>query len=146
MKREQNVNRLSLAVLVAMTGMAQAAPVDITSAWFRALPGKLPAGGYFTAQNNTRHDVTITGARSEACGMLMLHQSKSTGGMSGMDMMDKVTVPAGGSVAFAPGGYHLMCTDPTPAMKIGARVPVLISLSDGSAVAVAFTVKSATGK
>jgi copper(I)-binding protein len=78
--------------------------------------------------------------------MLMIHQSSNKGGMSGMDMVDKVDVPAGGKIAFAPGGYHLMCTDPTPRLKIGARVPVLLSLSDGTAVAVAFAVRGATGK
>ena len=140
------MKQLSLIALLAMTGVANAAPLDITNAWFRALPGKLPAGGYFTAQNNTRRDIAITGASSDACGMLMIHQSRTAGGMSGMDMVDKVNVPAVGQVAFAPGGYHLMCTDPTPKMKIGARVPVLLSLSDGSAVAVAFTVKGAAGK
>src|SRR5665213_4290085 len=134
-----------------MTGAAAfnpawAAPLDITDAWFRALPGKLPAGGYFTAQNNTRRDIAIAGASSDACGMLMIHQSSNKGGMSGMDMVDKVEVPAGGKIAFAPGGYHLMCTDPTPRMKIGAKVPVLLSLSDGTAVAVAFAVRGATGK
>jgi copper(I)-binding protein len=125
---------------------ANAAPFDITGAWFRALPGKLPAGGYFAAQNNSSHDIAITGARSDACGMLMLHQSRTAGGMSGMDMAPRVNVPAGGRIAFAPGGYHLMCSDPTPAMKIGARVPVLLDLSDGTAVAVAFAVRGATGK
>ena len=140
------MKQLSLIALLAMTGVANAAPLDITNAWFRALPGKLPAGGYFTAQNNMRRDIAITGASSDACGMLMIHQSRTAGGMSGMDMVEKVNVPAGGKIAFAPGGYHLMCTDPTPKMKIGAKVPVLFSLSDGSAVAVAFTVKGAAGK
>jgi len=140
------VKQLSLIALLAMTGVANAAPLDITNAWFRALPGKLPAGGYFTAQNNTQRDIAIAGASSDACGMLMIHQSRTAGGMSGMDMVEKVNVPAGGKIAFAPGGYHLMCTDPTPKMKIGAKVPVLFSLSDGSAVAVAFTVKGAAGK
>jgi copper(I)-binding protein len=127
-----------------MTTVAQAAPLDITGAWFRALPGKLPAGGYFTAQNNTRHDIAITGASSDGCGMLMIHQSSNKGGMSGMDMVEEVSVPAGGKIAFAPGGYHLMCEGPK--MKIGAKVPVLLNLSDGTAVAAAFTVKGATGK
>jgi len=140
------VKQLSLIALLAMTGVANAAPLDITNAWFRALPGKLPAGGYFTAQNNTQRDIAIAGASSDACGMLMIHQSRTAGGMSGMDMVEKANVPAGGKIAFAPGGYHLMCTDPTPKMKIGAKVPVLFSLSDGSAVAVAFTVKGAAGK
>ena len=138
------MKRLSLAILLLSVASANAAPVDITGAWFRSLPGKLPAGGYFTAQNNTRHDVSITGARSDACGMLMIHQSSNKGGMSGMDMMDTVKVPAGGQVTFAPGGYHLMCEGAR--MKIGTKVPVLINLSDGTAVAVAFEVRGATGK
>jgi copper(I)-binding protein len=129
-----------------MMSAAQAAPVDITDPWFRALPGKLPAGGYFTAQNNTRRDVAITAASSDACGMLMIHQSSNKGGMSSMDMMERVTIPANGQIRFAPGGYHLMCTGPTAKMKIGTRVPVVLSLSDGTAVAVAFTVRGAAGK
>ena len=55
------MKRLSLLALLLSAGAAQAAPFDITDAWFRALPGKLPAGGYFTAQNNTGKDVSITG-------------------------------------------------------------------------------------
>jgi copper(I)-binding protein len=140
------VKQLSLIALLAMTGVANAAPLDITNAWFRALPGKLPAGGYFIAQNNTGRDIAIAGASADACGMLMIHQSSNKGGMSGMDMVDKVNVPAGGKIAFAPGGYHLMCESPTPRMKIGAKVPVLLSLSDGTAVAVAFAVRGANGK
>jgi copper(I)-binding protein len=130
--------------LAAMTTVAQAAPFDITDAWFRALPGKLPAGGYFTAQNNTRRDVSITGASSDACGMLMIHKSSNKGGMTGMDMLESVKVPAGGIVKFAPGGYHLMCEQPS--MKLGTKVPVLLHLSDGGAIAVGFQVKNASGK
>ncbi len=140
------MKQLSFVFYLAAMAAAHAAPVEVTDAWFRSLPGKLPAGGYFTATNTTRREVSITGASSDACGMLMIHQSSNKGGMSGMDMVEAVKVPPGGSIAFSPGGYHLMCTDPRPAMKIGARVPVLLDLSDGSAVAVAFTVRGATGK
>jgi periplasmic copper chaperone A len=140
------VKRLSVAMLLMMTGVAQAAPFEITDGWFRALPGKLPAGGYFTAYNGTGRDVSIMGADSDACGMLMMHQSSNKGGMSGMDMVDKVSVPAGGTVRFAPGGYHLMCENPTAKMKVGSKVGVLLRLSDGSAIAAGFVVKNATGK
>jgi len=138
------MKRLSLAILLATSMAAEAAPIDVSNAWFRALPGKLPAGGYFTAQNNTGRDVSITGASSDACGMLMIHQSSNKGGMSGMNMMASVKVPAGGIVRFAPGGYHLMCDQPR--MKIGAKVPVLLHLSDGGTIAVGFAVKDASGK
>jgi len=138
------MKRLSLVFLVMTSAAAQAAPFDVTDAWFRALPGKLPAGGYFTAQNNSRRDVAIVGASTDACGMVMIHQSSSKGGMSGMDMVDSVKVPAGGMVKFSPGGYHLMCE--APKMKIGAKVPVLLHLSDGGTIAVGFAVRGASGK
>ena len=138
------MKRLSVAIFLAMTAAANAAPFDVTDAWFRSLPGKLPAGGYFTAQNNGRREIAITGASSEACGMLMIHQSSNTGGMSGMDMVESVKVAPGGIVKFAPGGYHLMCEQPK--MKIGGKVPVLLHLSDGGTVAVGFAVKGATGR
>jgi copper(I)-binding protein len=140
------VKRLSVAILLATTVVAQAAPFEITDGWFRALPGKLPAGGYFNAYNGTGRDVSIIGADSDACGMLMIHQSTSKGGMSGMDMVDKVSVPAGGTVRFEPRGYHLMCDNPTAKMKLGAKVGVLLKLSDGSSIAVGFVVKNAAGK
>jgi len=130
--------------LILTAGAANAAPFDITDGWFRALPGKLPAAGYFTAYNTTGHEIDIVSVDCQACGMLMLHQSTNKGGMSSMTMLDKVAVPAGGSVVFAAGGYHLMCENPK--MQVGSRVSVLFHLSDGNAVAVAFTVKGATGK
>jgi len=56
----------------------------------------------------------------------------------------RVAIPPGGEVRFAPAGYHLMCSDPK--MKIGARVPVSLELSDGSSVVAAFQVRGASGK
>jgi hypothetical protein len=141
-----SVKRLSIAILLAMTSMAQAAPFEVSDGWFRALPGKLPAGGYFTAANGTGREVAIVSANSDACGMLMMHQSSNKGGMSGMDMIDRVIVPAGGTVRFAPGGYHLMCENPNAKMKVGSKVGVLLKLSDGSSVAAGFVVKNAVGK
>jgi copper(I)-binding protein len=61
-------------------------------------------------------------------------------------MMDvpRVTVPAHGQVAFAPGGYHLMCMQ--PAMKPGQSVMVTLSFKDGSSLAVDMPVYGATGR
>jgi periplasmic copper chaperone A len=137
---------LSLIALLTISSAATAAPFEVSDGWFRALPGKLPAGGYFTAYNGTGQEISIIGAESDACGMLMLHQSSNKGGMSNMNMVDRVIVPAGGTVGFAPGGYHLMCEAPTAKLKIGSKVGVLLKLSDGSSVAAGFLVKNAMGK
>jgi copper(I)-binding protein len=127
---------------------APAAPTGLAvgDAWFRALPGTLPAGGYFTLRNTGAKEAVLTGAASPACGMLMMHKSESKGGMAAMDMVGTVPVPAGGSVSFAPGGYHLMCMDAKPALKPGASVPVTLSFQDGARLTVPFAVRNAAGK
>ena len=78
--------------------------------------------------------------------MLMLHRTDSSSGMSRMDDIKTVSVPAGGTVSFAPGGYHLMCMDPGAAMTPGRSVSVTLVFSDGSKTSTAFAVKNAAGK
>lgn len=123
---------------------ALAGPLNVTEGWFRLLPGGLPAAGYFTVTNTTRSDIAIVDAVSPACAMLMMHRSTSSGGMGGMEMVDRVNVPAGGVIKFAPGGYHLMCDNPR--MALGSKMPVRLTLSNGSSVTVAFIVRNAAGR
>ncbi len=132
--------------IAALATAAEAGPVTVTEAWFRALPSQLPAAGYFTLSNSGASPVALTGAQSPGCGMLMLHMTHNMGGMTHMMEVRQVEVPAGGSVRFAPGGYHLMCTDPTAALTPGASLPVTLRFSDGSQLATVFAVRDATGK
>lgn len=132
------------AFLVATPALA--GDVTIATAWFRAMPAHLPAAGYFTIHNAGTSKVTLIGASSGACGMLMLHKSSTGSGMSSMSDVESLDVPAGGTVAFAPSGLHLMCMDPTPAMKRGAIVPVTLELAGGKTVTASFTVKNARGQ
>lgn len=141
------VKRLSLvAILATLATPAFAADVTVSDAWFRALPAGLPAGGYLTLHNNADEDIALTGASSPACGMVMLHRSMDMGGMEQMQMVDSVRVPAHGEVAFKPGGYHLMCMQPTEEMKPGATVAVTLSFADGTKTDASFTVKDAKGQ
>jgi copper(I)-binding protein len=57
-----------------------------------------------------------------------------------------VDVGAGATLKFAPGGYHLMCMDPTPAIRPGNRVPVTLTFADGRRLMVSFPVRNAAGK
>ncbi len=137
-------------LLAALSGASAAdsgpAGVSVRDGWMRALPSSVPSGGYFTLQNKGGKAVILTGANSPACGMLMLHKSEDKGGMSSMMDMAEVSVPAGGSVSFTPGGYHLMCMDTTPALKPGATVPVTLQFKSGEKLTVPFAVRNAAGK
>ena len=133
-------------LLTLATAPVAASGLSLQDGWFRALPGTLPAGGYFTVHNAGTKTAVLTGAESPACGMLMLHKSDNKGGMAGMDMVSSVAVPAGGGVNFAPGGYHLMCMDAKPVLKPGATVPVTLTFQDGGRLTENFAVRNASGK
>ena len=107
-------------LLLPTAAMAANSSLRIEDPWIRALPGALPAGGYFTLHNDGKTAQTLVSAQSGACGMLMLHVSENKGGMSAMHDVTGVDVAPGGKISFAPGGYHLMCMDAKPAIKPGA--------------------------
>src|ERR1700720_279965 len=129
------------AITCASAAPVHAADIAISGSWFRALPAGQPAGGHFTMHNRGAASAELVASSSTACGMMMLHQSVESGGTSRMMDVKSVSVPAGGTVAFAPGGYHLMCMDPGPGMAPGKTVPVTLLFSDGSKAHADFTVK-----
>ena len=96
--------------------------------------------------HNGGADIQLTSAQSPACGTLMLHKSSEANGMSSMVMVESVDAPAGETLEFSPGGYHLMCTSPTSAMTPGAQVPVTFKFSDGTITTANFAVRNANGK
>ena len=136
---------LAALLLLAGASAALAASADLTveQPWMRFIIKSRPAAGYFTLHNNGGAAVQLTGAASSACGMLMLHQSKEVNGVEKMLPVKSVTVPAHGVIAFAPGGYHLMCMQPKAAMQVGASVPVTLTFAGGAKVSAQFPVKGA---
>lgn len=136
---------LSLGVAI-MAAPAFAGDLTVSDAWFRALPTGLPAGGYFTIKNSGDKNMVLTGAHSDSCGMTMLHHSMDNGGMTSMEDVKSVVVPAHGTLAFAPGGYHIMCMAPTPEVSPGSTINVTLEFADGTKLDVKFDVKGATGQ
>jgi copper(I)-binding protein len=135
---------LTLACLLPMLPMAaQAASptVTVTKPWMRYLLPSLPAAGYMTLHNSGDTEAVLTAAASPGCGMLMLHKSQDDSGMAMMMDMQSVTIPANGSVTFAPGGYHLMCMQPK--LKIGDQLPVTLTFQDGSTLSTTMPVYGA---
>lgn len=139
--------KMLLPLLLLSTAALAASPgITIENGWIRALPGTVPSGGYFVLHNSGGKQVTLTGAESPACGMLMLHVSENKGGMSAMRHVDSIDVAPGGTLEFKQGGYHLMCMQATAAIKPGATVPVTLVFRDGQKVTANFAVRDALGK
>ncbi|WP_199540381.1 copper chaperone PCu(A)C [Paraburkholderia kururiensis] len=139
---------LLAAVFIGAPAMAMAADahaVTARDAWVRWLPNNLPAAGYVTLANDGDKPVDLVGISSDDYGSAMLHQTVSNGSTQKMVMADKLTVPAHGSVAIAPGGYHLMLEDASHKIMPGSTVHLKLKFSDGETLDTAFPVKPPAG-
>lgn len=134
---------LPLITLAALVGCQRPAATQVGGAWVRlaAAPGR-PSGGYFTLTGGPT-DRTLTGVTSTAAGRIELHETMNHGGTMTMTPSAQVPVPAGATIAFAPGGKHLMLFDVAPAMKPGARLPLTFAFADGKPLTAEATVIAA---
>ena len=102
-----------------------------------------PGAAYFTL-NGGAADNRLLQVTSPQVVRIELHQSGMKGGMMTMEPLDGgVAVPAGGSVAFEPGGKHAMLFDITPAAKPGGKLSLTFTYANGRVVAVDADVKAA---
>ncbi len=137
----------ALAVIAAApAAVAAEAGLTVADGYMRLIIPSRPAAGYFTLANNGDGDRVLVGAASPGCGSIMLHKSQSVNGTEQMLPVDSVTVPAHHSIAFAPGGFHLMCMAPASSLKPGGSVPVTLTFKDGGTLTSDFAVRSATGQ
>jgi copper(I)-binding protein len=134
-----------LAGLLLASGVhaGDAGHVRASHAWIRVLPGALPAGAYVTLENDGDQPVALSGASSTVYADVMLHQSSTAGGVSRMNMVDSLAVPAHGRAALAPAGYHLMLVQPDAPVKPGDTVTLTLKFTDGSTLATDFIARPA---
>jgi periplasmic copper chaperone A len=135
----------ALALSFSFAATAQAAgsaAISVKDAWVRWLPSGLPAAGYVTLVNSGDKPIDLIDISSDDYGDAMLHQTVSNGSTQKMVMVDKLTVPAHGQAAIAPGGYHVMLEDAKHKIAPGDTVHLKLKFSDGETLDTAFPVKS----
>ena len=118
---------LSVLGLAGCSSAAQpssVAALTVTDAWVRVTGGPAePAAGYLTIVNHGTSDDALVSASSPLARSVMVHRtSMESGGMMGMEPVVRLDCPIGGTVAFAPGGYHLMISGLTIQLKAGDRL------------------------
>lgn len=132
---------LTLAACSSGTSGDDASSLTITDTWAKAAPEGMTAA-FGTIANSADHDITITGATSDAATTVELHEVVD-------DVMRPVEggfiVPAGGSLTLEPGGYHLMFMGIPAPINAGDEVTVTLTLSDGSTLDLTAVAKDFAG-
>lgn len=133
-----------LAPLAALA--AGSAPLGMSDAWVRALPpGQPNTAGYLVVTNSADTAVTIVGASSPLAGSVEIHTTREVDGLQRMERLDQVEVAAGQSVAFAPGGMHLMLLRVSRMPAPGEEVQLCLQLAKGDELCTLALVRKSAG-
>jgi len=131
----------ALAATPAFATAPACLPV-LEDGWVRAAPpGATALAGYGTLRNACGEPFVVKDVRAADFAMAMVHQTVVENGVSRMRMARALVVPARGSLAFAPGGNHMMLMHPRRAIREGDRVRVEIVLKDGRRVPATLVVR-----
>ncbi|MBO9543873.1 copper chaperone PCu(A)C [Caulobacter sp.] len=140
---------IALTAILAASTAAQAGDyklgqLTIRQAWSRPAQAGMNGVGFFTVVNAGKTPVTLKSVETPAAGKAEIHQSSTKGGVMSMRRQDNgVVIPAGGQVAFAPGGYHLMLIGLKTAQAQGQKVPVTLVFDNGRKAQVELAVQLA---
>ena len=133
---------LVLAAFLLAGAVAQAAELDVVEPWVAlAPPGAHATAAFMTLRNPGEQAVDLVAATAEGFRAVELHRSINENGMHRMIEQERITVPAGGSVRLAPGGYHVMLIGPEAELTEGAVLTLDLTLGDGSELSVQAPVK-----
>jgi hypothetical protein len=131
---------IAAAVLFAASA-AVAGPLSVQDAWTRPAAAGGTAAGYLTLVNRGGPDLLV-GADSPLAKRVEAHASSMAGGMMRMSAEPTIPAPAGGRVAFAPGGRHLMLVGLKRTLKTGDHVPVTLRFKSGARLDVDLSVRT----
>ena len=132
---------LIAAVSCAASALAQAS-VIVENAWVASAPPTVKVhAAYMAVVNHGATGKDVIGAESPDYERIELHRSLIKDGVSSMQPVEKLAVPAHGHVELAPGGLHLMLLGPKRPQAMGDRITIVLRLDGGEAINVSAVVR-----
>jgi copper(I)-binding protein len=131
---------------LVLAGAAQAQEVKagaltLSHLALRASLGAVPtSAAYLTIANAGKAPDRLLSVDCACAASAMMHRSQVVNGVASMDMLDSVTIPAGGSVAFKPDGLHIMLVGLKAPLKAGAVQEMTLRFEHAGAVKARFPI------
>jgi copper(I)-binding protein len=147
---QEHLGMAALALAIMLVGAPsvlahefKVGDLEIEHPWSRATPaGAKVAGGYFTIVNKGSTADRLLSISSEISEKAELHEMGVKDGVLTMrPVSGGLEVPAGGKVALAPGGYHLMFVGLKRQPKQGEKFAATLTFEKAGTVNVEFAVE-----
>ncbi|MCJ7712653.1 MAG: copper chaperone PCu(A)C [Chloroflexi bacterium] len=143
----------ALALLLALSVMACGSSaskttqpaggfVSVSGAWVREAASGGVTAAYLTITNGRLDDETLVGVSTPAAPAASLHQTTTTDGVTGMEPVDGIAIPAGETVRLEPGGYHIMLEGLTAELAAGQVVQLTLTFEGAGAIDVPAEVRA----
>ena len=82
--------------------------LDVKNAWARPAKFGDNDAAYFVIENGTSQEDRLLSAQTDIASAVEMHLSQMEGDHMSMHQQEAVTLPAGETVEFSPGGLHIM--------------------------------------
>ena len=125
-----NDHQMSTEKSCTVSPQARHNGILLTEGWLRTAPAAAAtSGGYITIENLSTSDDTLVKISTKAAEATELHQTikADNGTMLMQALPDGLVVPAGTTIAFAPGGLHLMLIKPTRVLEPCDTIEIIFS-------------------
>ena len=118
-----------LAALVALLFAFPPPPsLEVRDAWVRATSAaRTVSSAYFRIDNHTGAPVALLKVAVDGARNAELHAVVEVNGRTMMQPLERLSIPARGSVTLAPGGTHLMVTGVTRPFRAGSHVRLTLT-------------------
>lgn len=123
-------------------GQSAAEEVTVRDAHMRAMaPGRNMAAIYMRIDNGTSEDVQLVELSTPLAGRAEVHRTTYEDGVMRMRHIEDLTLPAGQTVDFSPGGYHVMLMDVAEAPEVGSHFDLELIFEPGPTLNVSVEVR-----
>lgn len=150
---------LAIPLLAACSGSGGGGGIEVADAWSRPSPMVAGAGAaYMTITNSGSEADALLGAASDVAMTVEVHETVEMeapaatdgmggmetpaatdgmgGGMMGMRPVERVEIPAGGTVNLEPGGYHVMLIGLKGELEVGSTIEITLTFEKAGEITV----------
>jgi len=119
-------------------------PIEVVHPWARATPPAAKVGGgYAEIRNDGSEPDRLVSVTAEVAGRVEIHEMGVKDGIMTMRPVEGgVPVPADGTAALAPGGYHLMLLELKRPLKAGESFAGTMTFEKAGTIPVTFDVQA----
>ncbi len=117
--------------------------VTVSGAWARAVAKGGTSAAYLQIVNGRLSDDTLVGVSTDAAQRASLHETTTDKtGMTGMQPVDGIKIPAGKTVMLEPGGYHIMLEGLTADLVAGSQIRLVLTFEQSGPLNVTAEVRA----